>query len=109
MIRDSGTAVSAALRAVAIERKGLLALEEALATPGEASLGRALQRAVETLLDIVCKREFRPPIRFRASRQRTRKPAAVKRFQVTSPDAPAPMTTTSTVAVTFSVSQDNLA
>ncbi len=50
MIRDAGTAVSAALRAVAIERKGLLALEEALATPGEASLGAALHRTVETLL-----------------------------------------------------------
>src|SRR5664279_4897543 len=50
MIRDTGSAVSAALRAVAIERKGLMALEEALATPGETSLGSALQRAVETLL-----------------------------------------------------------
>ena len=50
MIRDPSSAVSAALRAVAIERKGLIALEEALATPGEGSLGRALQRAVETLL-----------------------------------------------------------
>jgi len=49
MIRDPSSAVSAALRAVAIERKGLIALEEALATPGEGSLGSALQRAVDTL------------------------------------------------------------
>jgi len=49
MIRDPSSAVSAALRAVAIERKGLLALEEALATPGEGSLGAALQRAVDAL------------------------------------------------------------
>ena len=49
MIRDQSSAVSAALRAVAIERKGLIALEEALATPGEGSLGSALQRAVDTL------------------------------------------------------------
>jgi arabinose-5-phosphate isomerase len=49
MIRDQSSAVSAALRAVVIERKGLIALEEALATPGEGSLGSALQRAVDTL------------------------------------------------------------
>ena len=47
---ESSPAVSAALRAVIIERKGLIALEEALSTPGPDSLGAALARAVETLL-----------------------------------------------------------
>src|SRR6476469_2623194 len=47
---ESSPAVSAALRAVAIERKGLIALEEALAMPGEGSLGVGIARAVETLL-----------------------------------------------------------
>jgi arabinose-5-phosphate isomerase len=50
MKSDSAKAVPAARRAVAIERQGLLALEEALATPGENSLGAALQRAVDALL-----------------------------------------------------------
>ena len=47
---ESSPAVAAALRAVVIERKGLMALEEALSTPGEASLGRQIARAVDTLL-----------------------------------------------------------
>jgi arabinose-5-phosphate isomerase len=50
MSSDSAKAVPAARRAVAIERQGLLALEEALATPGDNSLGEALQRAVDALL-----------------------------------------------------------
>ncbi len=50
MIHDPAKALPAARRALAIERKGLLALEEALAGPGEGSLGAALQRAVDILL-----------------------------------------------------------
>src|SRR5579862_4726376 len=50
MIRDPSKALPAARRALAIERKGLLALEEALAPPGENTLGAALQQAVEALL-----------------------------------------------------------
>jgi arabinose-5-phosphate isomerase len=50
MSRDPSKAAPAALRAVAIERKGLLALEEALATPGAGSLGDACEQAVAMLL-----------------------------------------------------------
>jgi arabinose-5-phosphate isomerase len=50
MNRDPSKAAPAALRAVAIERKGLLALEEALATPGAGSLGEACEQAVAMLL-----------------------------------------------------------
>jgi arabinose-5-phosphate isomerase len=50
MNRDPSKAAPAALRAVAIERKGLLALEEALATPGAGSLGDACEQAVAMLL-----------------------------------------------------------
>jgi arabinose-5-phosphate isomerase len=50
MIRDPAKAVPAARRAVALERKGLLALEEALATPGEGSLAEAFERAAALLL-----------------------------------------------------------
>jgi len=50
MNRDPSKAAPAALRAVAIERKGLLALEEALATPGAGSLAEACEQAVEMLL-----------------------------------------------------------
>jgi arabinose-5-phosphate isomerase len=50
MIRDPSKALPAARRALAIERKGLLALEEALAVPGDDALGAALQQAVDALL-----------------------------------------------------------
>jgi arabinose-5-phosphate isomerase len=50
MIRDPAKAVPAAQRAVAIERKGLLALEEALATPGKDSLAAAFEQAIAALL-----------------------------------------------------------
>ncbi len=50
MVPDSAKAVPAARRAVATERKGLIALEEALATAGEGSLAAELERAIETLL-----------------------------------------------------------
>ena len=50
MNRDTSKAAPAALRAVAIERKGLLALEEALATPGAGSLAEACEQAVAMLL-----------------------------------------------------------
>ena len=50
MNHDTSQAIPAARRVVAIERKGLLALEEALATPGEGSLGEAFEMAVATLL-----------------------------------------------------------
>jgi arabinose-5-phosphate isomerase len=46
---DASKAVPAARRALAIERKGLLALEEALSLPGEGALAGELSRAVETL------------------------------------------------------------
>ena len=48
MTRDSGKATPAALRAVTIERQGLMALEEALASEG--ALPRALEQAVTALL-----------------------------------------------------------
>ena len=48
MTNDPAKAVPAALRAVAIERKGLLALEEALSAPGP--LAPALTDAIATLL-----------------------------------------------------------
>ena len=48
MTKDPTKAIPAALRAVAIERKGLMALEEALASPGP--LAAALETAVATLL-----------------------------------------------------------
>jgi arabinose-5-phosphate isomerase len=51
MIRDLDKAAPAARRALAIERKGLLALEEALSLPGEGSLAAELERAVAVLLD----------------------------------------------------------
>jgi arabinose-5-phosphate isomerase len=51
MIRDLAKAAPAARRALAIERKGLQALEEALAAPGEGSLGAELERAVAALLE----------------------------------------------------------
>ena len=47
---DPSKAVPAARRAIAIERKGLLALEEALSLPGEGSLAGALSHAVEAML-----------------------------------------------------------
>ncbi len=47
---DPSKAVPAARRALAIERKGLLALEEALSLPGEGSLANELSRAVEAML-----------------------------------------------------------
>jgi arabinose-5-phosphate isomerase len=50
MIHDPSKAIPAARRALAIERQGLLALEDALSTPGEGSLGDAVQRAVDALL-----------------------------------------------------------
>ncbi|MDE3175140.1 MAG: KpsF/GutQ family sugar-phosphate isomerase [Pseudomonadota bacterium] len=50
MSYDPSKAVPAARRAIAIERTGLLALEEALSLPGEDSLAAELSRAVETLL-----------------------------------------------------------
>src|ERR1700744_5747039 len=50
MSRDPSKAAPAALRAVAIERKGLQALEEALATPGAGSLNQACEQAVAVLL-----------------------------------------------------------
>ena len=50
MIRDSAKAVPAALRALAIERKGLQVLEEALSSPGEDSLAAGVERAIATLL-----------------------------------------------------------
>src|SRR6195952_29945 len=49
-MNESSSAVTAALRAVVIERKGVLAPEEALATPGENSLGAGIIRAVAVLL-----------------------------------------------------------
>jgi len=48
MMNDPAKAVPAALRAVAIERKGLMALEEALSSPGP--LPQGLERAVAALL-----------------------------------------------------------
>jgi arabinose-5-phosphate isomerase len=48
MTNDPAKAVPAALRAVGIEREGLMALEEALSTPGP--LAPALTQAVATLL-----------------------------------------------------------
>src|SRR5436305_254725 len=50
MSYDSAKAVPAARRALAIERKGLQALEEALSLPGRTSLAAELERAVAALL-----------------------------------------------------------
>ena len=50
MSNDPAKAVPAAIRAVAIERKGLVALEEALATPGHGSLAAEFERAVAALI-----------------------------------------------------------
>ena len=50
MSYDPSKAVPAARRALAIERKGLLALEEALSLPGEGLLAAELSRAVEAML-----------------------------------------------------------
>jgi arabinose-5-phosphate isomerase len=50
MTHDRAKALPAAQRALAVERQGLLALEDALSTPGAGSLGEALLAAVDTLL-----------------------------------------------------------
>jgi arabinose-5-phosphate isomerase len=49
MILEPTSAVLAALRAIATERQGLQALEEAIRTTGEAGLGAAFSEAVKTI------------------------------------------------------------